>query len=258
MTHDELSDDARSLLASGKSARMPDETRDRLRTAVLAQVVVAGGAAAVVAKASAAANHATVGWSLFAKSMFVASAMTIAGGGVYLAVQNNPDPATTSPTEHAARMTKTRARSVSDTPPSTPEVVPAPTPVLEAPAPVPQPDIPTRPREHATSPPATPQSLELAEPDLPLSERVDEEARLIRNAIARNREGRYEDALRFLRTHAMLHPTGALVDERTASQIEALCGLHRESEAATIRDAFLAQHPGSPLRARMMQACASP
>lgn len=152
--HDELSDDARSILAQGKHARMPSEARERMRTAVLAQVVVAGGAAAGVAKASAAANSATVGWSLFAKTMF--------------------------------------------------------------------------------------------------------ETRLIRNAIARNREGRYEGALRFLRTHAMLHPTGALVDERTATQVEALCGLQRAGEAVAIRDAFVARHPGSPHRARMMQACSAP
>lgn len=277
MTTEDLSEDARTLLDAGKAVSMPEATRTRMRGALFAQLAIGGGAVVVASKAavslsaasaagsatgatgSAAGVAATVtGWSLAVKAVVVATAIGVAGGGIYVATRDTqPASVTHSRTTHVAPAPAVRAPHVGSARPTLAPLGVEPS-NLETPQVNPAADIPQIPVRARRTTQVAPQTTTEPEPTIALADRVDEEARLIRNAVARNREGRYEDALRFLRTHAMLHPTGTLVDERTATQIEALCGLQRTAEATTLRAAFLGAHPESPLRARMMAACNAP
>lgn len=280
MTTEDLSEDARTLLDAGKTVSMPEATRTRMRGALFAQLAIGGGAAVVASKAavslgaasaaggaagatgatgSAAGVAATVtGWSLAVKAVVVATALGVAGGGVYIATRDTqPASVTHSQSVHVATPPTVRAPNVGSERPTLAPLGIEPSNMETQPV-NPAADIPQVPVRARRAAQVAPQTTTEPEPTIALADRVDEEARLIRNAVARNREGRYEDALRFLRTHAMLHPTGTLVDERTATQIEALCGLQRTAEATTLRTAFLGAHPDSPLRARMMAACNAP
>jgi len=62
-------------------------------------------------------------------------------------------------------------------------------------------------------------------------------------------------ALSLLDEHAKRFPSGALVEERQASRVQALCMAGRTAEARDVARAFLASHPGSPAAIQVRASC---
>ena len=78
---------------------------------------------------------------------------------------------------------------------------------------------------------------------------------LIEQAQAALRAGRAQGALRHLNRHRTEHPRGALVEDREALRVVALCRLQRDDDAGKARDEFLRQWPRSLHVKRVTQAC---
>ncbi len=85
---------------------------------------------------------------------------------------------------------------------------------------------------------------------------LESETRLIRAGIAALHGGDPAAALAFFDEHARSYPNGALAEERAAEGVTALCDLGRVDEANRAAAAFVVQHPGSPLAARVSASCA--
>jgi hypothetical protein len=79
-----------------------------------------------------------------------------------------------------------------------------------------------------------------------------EEARLIGELDAALRSGDGMRALRLTDEHARRFPHGTLADERDGGRVLARC---MSGSGASGADAFLAAHPRSPMRARIVSAC---
>jgi len=71
------------------------------------------------------------------------------------------------------------------------------------------------------------------------------------------REGRFVQALRLTDEQDRAFPRGALGEERAAARVLALCGAGKSAEARQLAADFVAQHPRSPLRARVLESCKS-
>jgi hypothetical protein len=87
---------------------------------------------------------------------------------------------------------------------------------------------------------------------------VVEEAALLHAARGALAGGDAKAALALLDEHGARFPKGALVAERQAARVFALCALGRSIEARRAASAFLAQNPRSPLAARVRDACEPP
>lgn len=81
------------------------------------------------------------------------------------------------------------------------------------------------------------------------------EMRLLETARAALSSGDARRALTLIEQHERDYPTGALVEERRASKVFALCELGRRSEAARAASEFLRTAPTSPLRGRVLDSC---
>jgi type IV secretory pathway VirB10-like protein len=81
------------------------------------------------------------------------------------------------------------------------------------------------------------------------------ELRLLSRANAAMRAGRYADALDVLAQHAREFEAGQLAPEREYKRALALCELGRGEQARAAADAFVREHPRSPLRAKAMDVC---
>jgi hypothetical protein len=84
---------------------------------------------------------------------------------------------------------------------------------------------------------------------------LESETRLIRAGIAALHGGDPAGALAFFDEHARSYPNGALAEERAVEGVTALCDLGRVDEANRAASAFVVQHPGSPLAARVSAGC---
>jgi RNA polymerase sigma-70 factor (ECF subfamily) len=84
------------------------------------------------------------------------------------------------------------------------------------------------------------------------------EAGLLARADAALKGGDAPRALELLDEYASSFPSGVLVEERDAERVVVLCALGRRDEARTAADAFLRDHPRSPLAARVRGSCAEP
>ena len=84
------------------------------------------------------------------------------------------------------------------------------------------------------------------------------EVALLKQANAQLAGGDPARALALLDEHRRLYPRGALVEERDAARVLALCGAGRHSEGIAARGRFLREHPSSPQLARVQNACATP
>lgn len=115
-----------------------------------------------------------------------------------------------------------------------------------APAPVPPPvrvEAPVeRPEEAATAP----------EPALDLAA----EARILARARAALRDGRAEAALEASREHGARFPSGALREERMATEALAACALGLRDEAQKLSAELARTSPASAYLARIRAACA--
>lgn len=90
--------------------------------------------------------------------------------------------------------------------------------------------------------------------------RVDAEAE--RRALARVqhalRDGRFAEAVAGLDRDDRAFTGGALVEERAAARVLALCGSGDAAGAQLRATAFVARYPGSPLRSRVLASCPTP
>jgi hypothetical protein len=68
--------------------------------------------------------------------------------------------------------------------------------------------------------------------------------------------GHAERALERLTEHQRSFPYGALLGERLAARVFALCALGRNAEARLARHEFERDAPGSPLTPRVLASCA--
>lgn len=84
---------------------------------------------------------------------------------------------------------------------------------------------------------------------------VREEASLLRRARSALANGGAAEAQRLLRQHKRLFPQGALVEERTATQIMAECAHGRTARTDRRAAEFLSAYPLSPLASSVRQAC---
>lgn len=250
-----LSPEAQRILDAARDGDDPTRgDKERLRSAVLASVGAAaaigtGGAASSAAAASAgAATAGTVavsgaGAGVLVKVIGLAVAVGIAGGTVALEPWN-AGTTTASEFEHAPIL-ETDTHEDPIPAPHTPRPEPEPEPVPEItspPAAAPVPEAPRRPR--ATAPPAPAPTSTLAD-----------ELTLLRAAQGARRAGDPTRALAELDRHARLFPDGVLAAEAQAARVLTLCDLGRTDDARAQREAFLAAHAGSPLAARVQNAC---
>ena len=135
---------------------------------------------------------------------------------------------------------------------------PAAAPVVVAPPPAPIVTATATPVEPVTSvsvdelPTATPKPA-FAPAKKPVNTVTDpaEEAKLVASIDAALRAGDSASALRLADEHAKKYPNGVLVEEREGGRAIARCMSGSRSSA----DAFLAAHPRSPMRARIVAAC---
>ncbi|HEX6277078.1 MAG TPA: hypothetical protein VFZ53_28750, partial [Polyangiaceae bacterium] len=67
--------------------------------------------------------------------------------------------------------------------------------------------------------------------------------------------GHPSEALKELEEHRRAFPRGALVQERSAAKIQALCALDRKSEARAELVQLAKLAPSSPLEARARRTC---
>jgi RNA polymerase sigma-70 factor (ECF subfamily) len=98
----------------------------------------------------------------------------------------------------------------------------------------------------APPPPAAPPIVTSLGPETALLESA-------RTALGR---GDASGAIALLERHEREFPAGALVEERLAAKVLALCSLGRREEAARTASRLLRLSPTSPLRARILDSCA--
>lgn len=222
------------LFRAGKTAMSPTASdRERVRARLAAKLGAAAVGAAITtttAKAGAAKGGAV---AMFAK---IAAPIVIAGGAATIAAPHlmkthaPPPPVvvtatataiTTSAPAPVAATTTTTTVTVDDLPPATP--------------------APARAKKAAAPAPAA----------VDTSEAALEEARLVARIDAALRDGDAARALGLAEEHVRKFPHGMLVEEREGGRAIARCMSGSRSSA----DAFLAAHPRSPMRGRIVAAC---
>ena len=82
------------------------------------------------------------------------------------------------------------------------------------------------------------------------------EVSLIARAQAATNRGQAEQALAALQEYDRQHQSGALLEERSAARIFALCASGRERDARAAAESFQARWPSSPQLARIRSSCA--
>ena len=111
-----------------------------------------------------------------------------------------------------------------------------------------------RPSKPARKPTAEPGPIEAA-PAEPLD--LAAELRLLASIRAALRRGDSEAALAGVAEHKRkFGAAGALVQERSAHEVEALCAAGRTADAGRLADEFLRRYPDSTHRARVAAGCA--
>jgi RNA polymerase sigma-70 factor (ECF subfamily) len=83
-----------------------------------------------------------------------------------------------------------------------------------------------------------------------------EEIRLLRTANDASRALNHAGALFLVEEHERRFPRGFLTDERRVQKILVLCDLGRKDQARSEARKFTADHPSSPLNARLSSSCA--
>lgn len=264
----DLSPEARGLLDAARDGdEMPLADMTRHRKQLLAHVAIAtaaGAGATLVANSAAAkavavagsgaaagAGSATVtaagaiaATSLLTKVAAVVVMVGVVGGGAIGAASLGRAPTTVAPArgETASKPTK----------PQTPLEVSAPAPVLEA-----QPEpLPVAPPARITKASSAVAPSAPTEPELKTRESsLESETLLLRHAQELLQAGNASRALSLLDEHARSYPHGALVEERGAQRIFALCALGSPARARSEAAIFLSERPNSPLAPRVRTSC---
>jgi hypothetical protein len=152
-------------------------------------------------------------------------------------------PASTTPATLPAPPTTPRAPA-----PAAPNL--DPTPLIAAPSVA---AVPVDSPAAATSAPVASTPVERS--PVPRAARLEEEARLLRDADDALKGGDAARALALLEQHATLYPRSALEPERGAERIFALCQLGRTDEARREAAEFLRTHERGPLSTRVQSSC---
>jgi hypothetical protein len=255
--NDELSPDARTLLAEARASYSPDSQRiAAVRAALdvrLGALPAQGSGGGLPGRTGSAAVHAI--------ALGVVAA-ALAGGVASLALRHEkartpvPTAAASTPVQHGPR-----AGSPGIEPPA-PSPVPSTANGDAAPA-LAVSDLPIArpPRGPVRSKEPPPPEAPRVEPT-PLPSPVDSddslarEVSLLRAARAALDGGHAEQAIALLQRHAMLWPRGVLAEERLATQVFAMCALGRVTEAGTKARELEDLAPHSPHLARVRTSCA--
>lgn len=289
----ELSPDAKNLLDLARDAdEMPAGDKSRHRAQLLAQIAVVGAAtagASLVSKAAVAkgASAATAGVgaaagagasaSIPAAATVTATATTVAGASLFTKIvgavaiagavgggtlgvraitapQDHPAVTAPAPAQKPRPTANTAAPTTNPAPITSPVTEPANVPLESARgeeqvAPVVAP-TPAKANANANvnglaKPSASARSLTL-----------ESETALLRAAHQAMQSGDAARALALLDEHARSYPRGALVEERGAQRVFALCALGSKARARGEAAIFLAERPNSPLAPRVRAACA--
>lgn len=225
----------RDLLSAARRGLEPtDEERDRTRLA-LSRKLGAGvflAATTTAGTAGGAVAAATLGKVVLVGALFVGGAL---GVRTLTRPAAAPAPVPTTP-------------SPSPTPvPSVAVVAPAPT-VVSVPAPVPSASA------SASAPsPSTNQKAAAVAPTSSADD-LDGELALLRRARVALAAGKLDAALALLDEHAASYPNGTFAEERRGLGVVAQCKAGRVGAVGRAR-AFLADRPGSPMAARVVEAC---
>lgn len=221
-----LSSRARAILRAGRAAHTPTaEEQARVRTSLEARL----GAAALFSAPAHPPGAESGGGSLGSGAAVTASSISKLAVVAVLAAGS------------AAGVVALRRH----VPPAPALIQAAPPAPLESPPPVLESESPL-----PTAPAPAPRRSPVA------SEGVAGEVRLLRAAQDALRAGQPAVALRLVDRHAARYPRGAaLVEERSAARILALCGLGRQAEARHATERFMRQWPHSPLASRVQAEC---
>jgi hypothetical protein len=277
---DELSPEARALLAAGREADGPSpDDRSRVKGALLASLA-AGGATATTATAAAATTGAAATGAAAAGTAVSGGTAGVVGTGGLLGVSKAAATLLAGAVVTGAVVTGVVVGTVPPSPPpqeapgpataiegaedDRPLVVPpaSPAPVARvaeeaapepAPAPAPEPRVlpratpPTGSGGPATAGAEAPPAAPSRAPST-----VAAELALLRSARAALRGDDGDRALAELAIHAARFPDGVLAQERDALRAEADCTTDRGVDRAR---RFLARHPRSVHAARLREVC---
>jgi hypothetical protein len=254
--NDELSPDAKTLLAEVRASYSPDPRRI---AAVRAALDVRLGA--VPAQASGGGLPGPTGAAAHPLALGVIAA-ALAGGILTLALSYQkaraPVPALTASAPHQTSLrvappgieppaqSPVRAAANGDGPPA---LAVSDLPIARPPrSPVRSKDVqpPEPPRVESTPVPSPDDS----------DDSLAREVLLLRAARAALDGGHAEQALTLLQRHALLWPRGILAEERLATQVFAMCALGRVTEAAAKARELEGLAPHSPHLARVRTSCA--
>jgi hypothetical protein len=267
-----LGPNARSILEAGREGDNPTpDDRARVKRALmrtLAAGAVASATSAAASSAGAAAPLVAKGTSIgLGIKLFGAAVLILAtAGGVLLQRASSPDPAVAPgatvagardrdsvapPKLDGAIAAPARAAAVDPAAPARAnELVPPEKPRASA--------APSSPRIAAREPVAldepeavTPAPAAAPQPAIPEEDPLAAETRRLREAHGALQAGDAQKALALLGEQG-----GQLGEERAAARVLALCQLGRIAESEAARDAFLREHPRSPLAARVRGGCA--
>ncbi len=235
------------LFRAGRTAMSPSPAdRERVRARLAAKLGAAAVGAAITtttattaAKASAGVAKGSGALATFAK---IAAPIVLAGGAATLAaphVMNShapPPVAAIAPAAPAAKAVDPAPASPANT-----NLTTATTATIAVDDLPPAKTAPVRPKRSAAPVPAA----------VDTSEAALDEARLVGRIDAALRDRDAARALRLADEHAQQYPHGVLVEEREGGRAIARCMSGSRASA----DAFLAAHPRSPMRGRIVAAC---
>lgn len=275
---DQLSPRARDLLDAARHADDPStEERARIRARVLAAVATGGlasGASATAAASSTLASGTAASSGIAAggiasltavatKGLLVLALVSAGTAGVVAVSRSSPIQApvaeTSSETQTPTRSSAARSASTASLP-----TTPATEPAVALPQ---QESVPPRIPSRATVPSRVAPTPRPSRPRTALAETVEvpsatieapslaTELSILRAAQRARAAGDPHAALQHLEEHARDFPLGSLAAERDGTRVLALCDAGEVAAARAAASAFLARHPGSPLRQRVSVAC---
>jgi hypothetical protein len=267
----DLSPEARALLELASGEDSPN-TEDRVRVRQALAASLAAGAVSSSATAAAASKSALTAAGAAKSTVGIWLTVGVVAGlagsaAIYVSKSDTPS-AASAPKRDAV---KTRAVAplqapgpeIPATPPAAPEVPAAPParPPITRTAPSAgkgsvAAHLPVNDVSHAAAPlpPPAPPPPTISQPATIAS--LAPETALLESARTALGRGDAPGALALLERHEREFPTGALLEERLAAKVFALCSLGRREEAARAATRLLRVSPASPLRARILDSCA--
>lgn len=243
----ELSDEARVVLDSARKASAPTEAdRARIRAALAASLgpSPSPGSAAEPGRVAAGSSAAISGLKL-AVAIALVGGMGM-GAATWRHFSTRGVPADLSlPAPQAPLQVRVEAPLPAEPPPA-----PAP----ERPRARPAPALAPSPRFAPLDLRGEGPSPEPPSPGAPEGGLADE-LRLLK-AAHRSLRSDPSRSLELLEEHARRFPRGALLEERMAARVAALCALRRAEDARRQARELLAENPQSPYAARLREPCA--